>query len=157
MGYTLTIGEAILRNYGDSLAVEARGERRDDAPAFGEPTDYTNSREPSYSAWAASMRFVGLYDLMNDKEDGLLRCHPGFQLLTIDHKIQIDAAFDRFNDNYPNTVPGFMSDEELESSGASKFGNDPITPAAAFARLLWLKYWVNWALEKCENPIIENT
>lgn len=64
MGYTLTIGEAEIEYDEDVARIRAQGMKLDDAPADGTPTDYTNSRWPSYSAWADFCRAVGLTDMM---------------------------------------------------------------------------------------------
>ena len=73
MGYTLTIGENIN---GDIETV-----RHVDAPAFGEPTDYTNARWPSYTAWWGFVRATGLDACFKR----LLTPHPGIQPLTKEH------------------------------------------------------------------------
>jgi len=61
MGYTLRIGEL-----GDDGEVETV--RHDDAPAFDEPTDYTNDRWPSYTAWWGFVRACGLDALKETKK-----------------------------------------------------------------------------------------
>lgn len=52
MGYNLTIGEAVLSWDEDYVCVDAQDVTLPNAPAFGDPTDHTNSRWPSYSVWA---------------------------------------------------------------------------------------------------------
>jgi hypothetical protein len=70
MGYDITIGELHVDRYpdealeGSGLFFSAKSERHDSAPAFGEPTDFTNSRWPSYSAWSNFADYVGLTDLL---------------------------------------------------------------------------------------------
>lgn len=73
MGYTLRIGENIDGN--------VKTVRHDDAPAFGEPTDYTNARRPSYTAWWGFARAAGLESLF----ESLLNPRPGIQPLTTEH------------------------------------------------------------------------
>ena len=53
MNYNLTIGEAVVVVDWDEfgIVVSAKKEHHDIAPAFGEPTDYSNQRWPSYTAW----------------------------------------------------------------------------------------------------------
>lgn len=75
MGYTLRIGELL-----DDGSVEEV--RFDDAPAFDEPTDYTNSRWQSYTAWWGFVRGCGLEDLFRNE---LLADHPSFCALRPAH------------------------------------------------------------------------
>lgn len=83
MGYTLKIGQRT-----EGWAQDARD---DNAPAFDEPTDYTNERWPSYTAWAEFCDESGLKSLFYG-EGGLLASHPGIVPLTDEHKKAIDAV-----------------------------------------------------------------
>lgn len=154
MGYTLTIGNAYLQydKAERSLTVECRNETLDNAPAFGEPTDGTNSRWPSYTSWADFSRFVGLYGLFFDKNNPeceiLIDHHPGFVALSETHKEIIDEAYAAYYLKYPNAKPGFKPDGFI--------GTWPDENAHA-ARLEWLKFWVDWALVNCEMPIFYNS
>ena len=98
MGYTLRIGQATSKVvnvkdndgwYETRWTVEPM--RIDNAPADGSPTDYTNSRWPSYSAWTDFTKDVGLYDLFYG-EEGLLANHPGCAQLTQAHLDKMLAA-----------------------------------------------------------------
>ena len=145
MGYSLTIGQAEI-NYShdpdDMICnVCVRDEYDKNSPAFGDPTDYTNARWPSYTAWTNFTEWAGLYNMFYEGDFGLLNKHPGCLPLTIDHKRQIDESYERIQTEFPNLVACF---------------ND--TPESSyFARLIWLKYWVDWALENCEKPAIQNS
>lgn len=94
MGYTLRIGNATAQPLDKNLdhletryAVE--GVRHDCAPAFGEPTDYTNARWPSYTAWADTAREAGLQELMLEY---LVKPHPGCVRLRKEHLVEVRAA-----------------------------------------------------------------
>lgn len=150
MGFSLRIGELEITDEGK----DARSERRDDAPAFGEPTDYTNNRWPSYTSWNNAMRFVGLEDLMRNKKTGLLRNHPGCVELTQEHKKIIDQAYADFYKKYPNCKPGYskrqLDDDQDDDANFPEENNWAV-------RLEWLKYWVDWALENCKQPVFYNS
>ena len=159
MGYTLTIGqlettieyeglESYIRN-------DAETAKLDTAPAFGEPTDYTSTRWPSYSSWANAMRFVGLYDLMFNEDFGLIRKHPDCVPLVKEHKEIIDKAYKDFYEKYPNCKAGY-SPKTNESKGIYEDPEWPIENGMA-TRLEWLKYWVDWALENCSKPVFYNS
>lgn len=146
MGYTLTIGElAIETDYHatqDDVGIKfyAKSERHDDAPAFGEPTDHTNSRWPSCSTWAAFAADSGLeYALYFDGE--LVGGHPGIRLVTTSLCNAVEVALDNFRTANPTAVArlgGTLADGTL-------------------ARLVWLDYWCRWARKNCATPIIENS
>lgn len=157
MGYTITIGEREKSNIEDEEATgwpefEAKSEEHPKAPAFGEPTDHSNSRWPSYTAWANAMRFVGLYDLFFNKNNGLMKNHPGCVPITAEHKAIIDKAYEAFYKKYPKCKAGF-------SPNSTDFQDDPHWPEenSYAVRLEWLKYWVDWSLKNCKNPVIFNS
>lgn len=157
MGYTLSIGKPILdidtKNHWISIDVEPV--ELEDAPAFGEPTDYTNRRWPSYSSWAKFVRFVELEHVFRDEDKGLIRQHPGETPISKWHQEEIDKAMEKFKEKYPNAKAGYspLIDE------ANGVWEDPDWPEENnwLCRLEWLKYWVDWALENVETPIFKNT
>ena len=126
MGYTIIIGELPLDDPEAAPSIITR----DNAPAFGEPTDYTNQRWPSYSAWEGFTKSTGLHDMFFNKKTGLMRKHPGMERLIKKHKEMVDKAV------YDYTP---------------RQGND-----FNYQRLLWLKFWVDWALKYCHSPVLYN-
>lgn len=158
MGYTLEIGELETTIEKDGLNSyidhSVKSEHHDEAPAYGEPTDNSNGRWPSYTAWHDFARFVDLEDLFYNKSTGLLREHPGCIPLVQEHKKIIDKAYKAFYKKYPNCKAGF-SPKSLED----EFFEDKDWPLENVwaVRLEWLKYWVDWALTNCENPVFYNS
>lgn len=112
-----------------------------DAPTFpGDGmTANGNSRHPGYAQWARFCETAGLTELFFDDKTGLMRNHSGYEMLKNEHALEVKLALKRWQDAHPGAVPGFG--EEY----------DPI-----LARLLWLDWWVSWALENCETPGIYN-
>lgn len=158
MGYTLKIGE-LSSHIEDSdgekyLFFDVEPIIDYKAPAFGEPTDYTNERWPSYSSWNDAMRFVGLHELMYG-EEGILREHPGCFSLTVDHKREIDRAYKSFYEKYPDCKAGYSPKIDFKSL----VFDDPEWPKenSYATRLEWLKYWVDWALDNCKQPVFCNS
>lgn len=164
MGYTLTIGELEMTFDNDedcpNIDLSAEGFCHENAPAFGEPTDNTSSRWPSYISWAEFCRFVGLYDLFygkNDqkeltRDDAILAQHPGCIPLTEKHRREINAAYEAFKIKYPNAVATYGNPKSF-------FEGDPNNPEenGQMCRLVWLHYWVNWALDNCKKPVFANS
>lgn len=148
MGYTLRIGELkTVVNDGDGLESTISNTcdlvHLDNAPAFGEPTDYENQRWPSYSSWSDAMQICGLYEFMFDRHEGLLRNHPGCFPLVKEHKEVLDKAYKDFYLKHPNSKANF-EDENNNINGAA-------------VRLEWLKFWFDWAFENCKVPVFYNS
>lgn len=175
MGYSITIGEAVLSppDAGDAdecpaISVRAEGAAHPDAPVFpgDAATDNTSSRHPSYTAWAEFCEHAGLHRLFygcdrgssRDARDGsgLFHHHPGAALLTRKHHAQIAAALDRYRTQQPDARPGWV--EHVEGGnpfhGPWKPETEGLDPN--LARLLWLEWWVRWALDNCKVPTIYN-
>ena len=175
MGYYLQIGEAQIEwedgggEYEPHLSVGVAPLQHDAAPDFSEfgcPTGATNERSPSYSSWSGFCRETGLYTLffgrngcrpMIIEEEGfhretpLLANHPGFAALFEADARFIRQALERRRATTGGKPPGFWrfapgSLEPVEN------GTDP-----QLARLMWLDYWVDWAVKNCDRPILANS
>lgn len=148
MGYTITIGELEVEKQPEDamecsgLNFDAKGERHENAPAFGEPTDYTNSRWPSYSVWRAFMTAVGLYELFYD-EGHLIGGHPGVRLVTKPMAEKVSRALSAYRVLHPDAIA------ELREGAPEESG--------WLCRLIWLEYWITWAVDNCETPVIANS
>ncbi len=68
-----------------------------------------------------------------------MRKHPGTFALKRKHLSAVSVASDHWRATHPAAVPGW---------GA---GQDPI-----LARLVWLEWWIRWALQNCESPALHN-
>lgn len=176
MSYSITIGEAFLLPPDESEAAEwphisvgARGATHPDAPTFpgDDMTGNSSSRHPSYTAWAEFCREVGLYRMFygveahetrnRGRNSGLMSAHPGAALLTRAHHAEIVAALDRYRTEHPDARPGWA---ECVEDG--HWLNGPWKPETDgldgnLARLVWLEWWVRWALDNCRVPTLRNT
>ncbi len=172
MGYTLIIGEACFQ--GDKseawLRVWAKPEAHDDAPTFegDEMTGNGNSRSPSYTGWTEFCRQTGLYGMFYGldgrrdpymkedpdchRETPLLADHPGFCALNEADALAVKHALDQHVLKYGELVPGFRSWDEKEEDAPPN-----AMECATRARLLWLNYWVDWAVRSCEWPVLANS
>lgn len=147
MGYNIRIGNAVpfFSKDDDELYAcwQIEGATSEDAPNF--PGDHftanSNGRYPSYSAWSQFCNKVGLCDLFFDKYEGLFRMHPGCQLITQDHYQTVSNALEEYQ-KHAKLPPGY-----------DDFGNYDYN----LARLMWLEFWMKWALENCETPAIYNS
>lgn len=146
MGYTITIGQLEIRKSPEDgldcecISFGAEGVTSQDAPAFGELTDYTNSRWPSYSAWSDFLREFGLWDVFYHHPGHLIGDHPGVRLVTPGLVAVVRKAKEDYTVANPDAVAGFGE------------GQDSKLP-----RIIWLEYWLEWALENCETPVIANS
>lgn len=139
MGYTLKIGEATIEPDPEIFYIRTgvRGEEHENAPAFGEPTDRSNSRWPSYNNWYEFERVFNLEDVFRDEKKGLITGRPNVALITKWHKERIDQEYENFMKKYPDSKPCYNTESDKDKY---------------LVRMVWLKYWVDWALENCNVP-----
>lgn len=141
MGYSITIGQAEpFHDSSDFPELYAkwkiRGEHHEEAPAFGEPTDNTNQRWPSYTAWADFCEEVGLVDFFYEY-NSFRGGHPGaFQI----NQDDVDMVYNKL-EAYRKRI----TDVTAESAQWN------------LNRLIWLEYWMRWAVNNCSIPAIGNT
>lgn len=176
MGYTLEIGEAEIDWNTDRVGITARGEKHDDAPAYGEPTDYTNGRWPGYCGWANFAKATGLEGVFFGTAESkweflvaesvwvpvILAHHPGAVPVTSDLRNYINAKYAEYvaahpdhRAEYPPAKPGakpvfgtFYREED--------YVEDPRYDAN-LCRFEWLRYWINWAVDNCQCPVFTNS
>lgn len=179
MGYNLGIGEAVTETDEDGdVIVWCEPVRKDDAPAFGDPTDYTNERWPSYSAWHDCMKKLGMMDVMFNQRNGgagqfkrngnirmpLLQEHPGSTVITVEHVEEVEELLAKYKATnsghlakYPPPLPGarpMFPGSDLYSD--DQLTKDPIYDAS-LCRGEWLAYWLRWAIENCKQPVFVNS
>lgn len=170
MGYNISIGNAVLQYYkGDEhIRVTVESAQHDEAPNHCEYTGKGNSRSPSYTTWHDFCKEAGIHELFYGqgwsreerrylecsddfhRETPLLSKHPGcFTLLPSDLEYVSAARVKREQTN-GGKPPGFW---ELDKDWKEiDNGTDHV-----LARLLWLEFWIKWALENCERPAIANS
>jgi hypothetical protein len=154
VGYTFTVGNAVPEFHKDDFPeLWARWDVEyvavDDAPSFvgDEATGKGNSRSPSYSAWSDFCRSTGLYEFFYDDRGNLHAGHPGCLGISKEDADFVTAALHRYRAK-STLPPGFESDH---------FHNGPPTRDYHLARLMWLEFWMQWAIKNCETPAIQNT
>ena len=145
MGYNIYIGDAKLRSEieGNDLLAwwDVDVVRIDDAPAFpgDEASHHVNSRFPSYSAWSDVTDKANLRSLFYDEDEGLFRKHPGCVKIDESHLERVIKA-----------------EERLKSTSALPPGfGDGFNPT--LARVMWLRWWMDWAIKNCMVPAIANS
>lgn len=165
MGYTLTIGEAKMELPEEpdrSITVGVERLEREDAPEF--PGDGTtgksNQRSPSYTVWTQVMRDLLLYDWMFDTESGIIRDHPGCVMLRREDQRIVTEARQRWQREHPETEPGWCSCVGCHVWKSIEAGTS-LEPHreldGVLARVLWLEWWITWALDHCAVPAFENS
>ena len=153
MGYTFTIANAVpVHSKSDYPYLEAKWEVQlassDQAPHFpGDITGSSNSRSPSYSVWADFCRTVGLYEFFYTPSGHLRAGHPGCIGITKEDADFVTAALSRYS-AAATRPPGFEAAWDYHG---------PANYDYHLARLIWLEWWMRWAVEHCETPAIENT
>lgn len=153
MGYNITVGNAVpehSKEYFPDLSARwiVEGATSDAAPTFpgDEMTGNGNERSPSYSTWADFARTVGLYEFFYDERGHLHAGHPGCIGITKEDADLVTAALNRYRAQ--STLPPGFNSWDYEG---------PATFDGHLARLIWLEWWMRWAVENCETPAIQNT
>lgn len=169
MGYHLTIGNAELEFDAAELrcAPTVVGFADIEAPVFpnDEMTGDTSERSPSYTAWHHFAALTGLTTLFfggtgwddergrykdcpegYHREEGLIAQHPGVAVLCDGDLQEVRRALAEWKAKHPDTVPGFGNWD----GGDSHYDY-------TLARLIWLEFWIAWALKNCERPAFGNT
>ena len=178
MGYTLRIGEARISYSADYVDIDCELIRRDDAPAFGEPTDYENRRWPSYSSWANAMRALGLTDVMFNEQNGgkgwfkrngnerypLIMQHPGAAPITIEHVEEVEDRIAAYKAKHPTHMAQYPLPKEGAKpifEGSSVYRDEDLSDDPRYDGALckgeWLIYWLRWAVENCQQPVFINS
>jgi hypothetical protein len=156
MGYTITIGNAVPEHHKDDFPIlsaswEVQGQVLENAPTFENDgmTGASNSRSPSYTDWADFCRATGLYELFFGKEgdEGLMAHHPDCKGITQYDVDIVTASLKKYQAKA--TLPaGF---EKHDYTGNEQNYDYHL------ARLIWLEFWMRWAIANCETPALENT
>ncbi|WP_277967074.1 hypothetical protein [Pantoea trifolii] len=148
MGYSFTIGNLEVEKEpengldSDCISFSAKGVKLAGSPAFGEPTDETNQRWPSYSSWSNFLDSVGLYEVFFNENGHLIGGHPGVRLVT---KEMVDVVSNKRSEL-----------EEANPALKADFNTGRVIDGY-YCRLIWLDYWLKWSFENCETPVIANS
>jgi len=180
MGYNLTIGKKIENpNLNDiledmiddeysreealfsleSIKYIAKDNDSKNAPAFGEPTDYTNQRWPSYTSWYVFCKSVDIYNIFYTESGHLKGDHPGYFEITKEISDELESKYKRFQMQYKKAKSTFDKshpnhDKLIYISGE----RNQMDQNGALARFEWLMYWVRDGVSKFPNElIISNT
>lgn len=163
MSYTIIIGEATVRKPGiekydptPSLGIWAVEMKHPDAPVFpgDDMTANTNERSPAYSAWSDFSKKTGLESMFFGKEHGLMREHSGEFALTKAHHKQVAEALAEWRNAHKDAEPGWCECEKCSWNRDSKAVH--VERDSTLARLIWLEWWMRWALENCKIPAFCN-
>lgn len=187
MGYNLAIGEATIEWNEDMVRIGVKPMNLPEAPAFNEPTDFTNTRWPSYTAWSDFCHDVGIADYVlnnrNGGRDEFMVPDTGPQLTGDPVK---DGEYEGLHDadkfkstkhlsclmpEHPGVAPITQTHvdlicrkiEEYKSKHPDRIAkypdDEPANPLhdGNLCRGEWLVFWLKWAMKNCKNPVFYNS
>jgi hypothetical protein len=176
MGHNLRIGEASIDYNEESVEINCKLVRHDDAPAYGEPTDYKNQRLPSYTAWHKSMKSLGLLHIMFDSKNGgsdeteingntrypLMSEYSRAAPITIEHVEEVERRLAAYKAKHPDHIAQYAPLKEgIEKNDINWYNPDDYVDDPRYdpnlCRGEWLAYWLRWAVENCERPVFVNS
>jgi len=160
MSYDIYIGNAELEEFNpdddecNTVRVHVDQLNNKDAPVFpnDEMTGDGNDRHPGYNGWATFCEDSGLEKLFFDEETGLMRQHPGVFHITKNDLAVVQEKLELWKSSHPNAVPGFGGMNWSDGTVKEPNKYDPV-----LARLIWLEWWMRYALKNCKTPAIENS
>lgn len=159
MSFDIYIGKAVIRSRDDGeLVVRVEENELPDAPSFpgDEMTGISNGRHPGYAGWDLFLVDAGLKDLFFDEESGLMREHPGTFKLEEKHLQTVREAKTRWQEKHPNAHPGWCICPRKECMPWMSRDVPHQEFDGTLARLIWLEWWMDWALKNCNHPAIHN-
>ncbi len=158
MGYDIYIGEAKMDYNKNDIRITVDITYLDGAPVFpnDEMTGNSNARHPSYIGWTDFCKEAGLYDLFFAKYTGLMSSRPGCAPITKDHVLQVRTVLNKWRETVTK-LPGFAGFPTYNKESDSFETPDENIYDHIYARLIWLEFWMAWAVENCEHPAIMNT
>lgn len=138
MGYSITIGEVQVGQLqceeGQYTApVYVSVQTTPNAPIDNSPTSRTNQRWPAYGSWQDFCDKTGLTSVFFDDNVGLMRNHPGVAELSTEHLRTVQAAASSLRKHQPAIYEQHKD------------------------RIVWLEYWMEWALKNCVKPAVSNS
>ena len=178
MGYHLAIGESVVDWSEDMVRIDVDAVKIDDAPAFGEPTDHTNTRWPSYTSWANFCREMDIQDVVLNRRNGgedeielpdgsfvgcLMPSHPGVAPVTAKHVEYIEQKVNEYKAKHPEHRAQFPKPkpDAKPIGGTGVFMEEDYDPDPRndgnLCRAEWLLFWLKWAVENCKKPVFFNS
>lgn len=176
MGYTLRIGQAVLDWHPEVIRVSVEPVTLDYAPAFGEPTDHTNARWPSYTSWHDFCQKLGIIGIMFGQRNGykheieadtpedlpaLLADHPGVSPVSRGHVEFIEKKINEYKAKHPRHIAQLPPLRKgVEDKGMFNSESDLVDDPkydATLCRAEWLIFWLLWAVDNCSYPTFYNS
>lgn len=171
MGYCIMIGNAAVHVNEDDKSLEIRIEKATNvlSPSYENCDTRSNVRCPSYSWWYEFCEDAGISELFYGVKPRIIsqngyRCCPdnfhretalireglsNIELISQDDLDYIRKARIRRERSNGGKPPGFFICNEKTNWHCVDNGVDP-----TLARLLWLEFWMDWALKNCAFPSI---
>ena len=127
------------------------------APTFinDELTGKSNYRSPSFCGWSDFINESGLIDLVNEQEGPFT--HWGCKKINKEHLVIVKNALREWSISH-DLPAGFHEDKDFVFDEETDEWEMPEDQKYDWilARLIWLEYWMEWAINNCENPALYN-
>lgn len=150
MGYIIKVGNAIPRIDENSvLDWDIECVVHEDCPTFFRDNSKENIRCPSYSVWGDFCEVVGLEDMFYLRAYGRTpKRAKGVVYLTVAHLEEVSNSLTKYR-SAVKIPPGF----EEENYELTYLTESPKYDGH-LARLIWLEWWMKWAIANCKMPAL---
>jgi len=116
-----------------------------------------NTRSPTYSVWSEVCNDLGLKGLLNNSPTS----SKGFNAKEV---IMIDEEFvkeftilaELFRKNNPTIVPKY-TDDTPDTTDTTDEEMKYMVLCGSMVRLVWLEFWIDWAVKNCKTPVMVTT
>lgn len=151
MGYVIKVGEVIPRiDENNVLNWEIESFVHEDCPIFFGDNSKANTRYPSYSVWGDFCEVMRLEDMFYLRAyDRTPKKAKGVIYLTEADLEMVSNSLAEYRSKV-KIPPGFEG-EDYEPTYTTNY--DPKYDGH-LARLIWLEWWMRWAIANCKMPAL---
>jgi hypothetical protein len=149
MGYTIQIGNAIpsVDQYTDVMYWKIETFSHEQCPIFFGDSSKKNYKTLSYSVWGDFCKAVGLEDMFYlYLPHGRMEPKGIIRLTHQNHRELVSQSLFKYKSKI-KIPPGFQEKHERTHPSIPEYDE-------YLARLIWLEFWITWALFSCETPAL---
>ena len=153
MRYIIVIGEYAINDEGSEFSfVAAKRVTHVEAPLFPNDTSFpSNNTSKTSITWYNFCENAGLLDMFYESDKQIRGGYPGYFDLTSNHLMQVQNALTNRRLTNNGKPPGYAP------TGLWLYlqGNNAVVEYdGVLAKLIWLEWWIRWALLNCSKPIV---
>lgn len=96
---------------------------------------------------------VGLVDWLSHPETGILMTNNIIFPITDEHYRMVSEAY-LLRSVFAEGMAGWEANIDDDENNLGDLPPSPTTYDPFYARLIWLRFWIQWALDNCKSPSV---